>query len=194
MPQPTPRGRWAAGHPVSSPLSIPAAEHPFRCEITSAIAKREYVSYVQMTRVFASQHRILSGQSGPHRLFVRSCYVFDPSQHMLPANLLTLRDRHTRRAWLRLGMLGGLAGLRRCTTASDDVRGPGFGRAKSVICVFTSGGQSQLETWDPKPAGMSLDRLRPVPTTPAPRHRSTATLHAHGSSPRSADSCCPQSR
>ena len=152
MPQPTPRGRWAAGHPVSSPLSIPAAEHPFRCEITSAIAKREYVSYVQMTRVFASQHRILSGQSGPHRLFVRSCYVFDPSQHMLPANLLTLRDRHTRRAWLRLGMLGGLAGLRRCTTASDDVRGPGFGRAKSVICVFTSGGQSQLETWDPKPA------------------------------------------
>lgn len=28
---------------------------------------------------------------------------------------------------------------------------PGFGNAKSVIVVFASGGQSQLETWDPKP-------------------------------------------
>ena len=27
----------------------------------------------------------------------------------------------------------------------------GFGRAKSVIVVFANGGQSQLETWDPKP-------------------------------------------
>jgi hypothetical protein len=31
-------------------------------------------------------------------------------------------------------------------------RGVGFGRAKSVLVVFTSGGQSQLDTWDPKPA------------------------------------------
>ena len=30
-------------------------------------------------------------------------------------------------------------------------RTPGFGRAKSVLVVFTSGGQSQLDTWDPKP-------------------------------------------
>ena len=29
--------------------------------------------------------------------------------------------------------------------------GPGFGRAKSVLLVYTSGGQSQLEMWDPKP-------------------------------------------
>ncbi|MDG2131030.1 MAG: DUF1501 domain-containing protein [Fuerstiella sp.] len=28
---------------------------------------------------------------------------------------------------------------------------PGFGRAKSVIVVFASGGQSQIDTWDPKP-------------------------------------------
>ncbi len=28
---------------------------------------------------------------------------------------------------------------------------PGFGRAKSVIIVFASGGQSQLDMWDPKP-------------------------------------------
>src|SRR3954471_15410617 len=28
---------------------------------------------------------------------------------------------------------------------------PGFGRARSVILVYANGGQSQLETWDPKP-------------------------------------------
>lgn len=28
---------------------------------------------------------------------------------------------------------------------------PGFGKARSVILVYTAGGQSQLETWDPKP-------------------------------------------
>jgi hypothetical protein len=28
---------------------------------------------------------------------------------------------------------------------------PGFGRAKSVVVVFANGGQSQLESWDPKP-------------------------------------------
>ena len=30
-------------------------------------------------------------------------------------------------------------------------RGPGFGRAKSVILVFANGGQSQIDMWDPKP-------------------------------------------
>ena len=34
---------------------------------------------------------------------------------------------------------------------ADASRSPGFGRAKSVIVVFASGGQSQLDTWDPKP-------------------------------------------
>ncbi|MEZ6055654.1 MAG: DUF1501 domain-containing protein [Planctomycetaceae bacterium] len=28
---------------------------------------------------------------------------------------------------------------------------PGFGKAKSVVVLFAGGGQSQLETWDPKP-------------------------------------------
>ncbi len=36
-------------------------------------------------------------------------------------------------------------------TESNAAIRPGFGRAKSVIVVFASGGQSQLETWDPKP-------------------------------------------
>ncbi len=62
----------------------------------------------------------------------------------------------TRRAWLCLSTLSGLAasGLTGEAQASDNespARGPGWGRAKSVIVVFTSGGQSQLEMWDPKP-------------------------------------------
>ncbi len=31
------------------------------------------------------------------------------------------------------------------------MRPPGFGKAKSVIVVFASGGQSQIDMWDPKP-------------------------------------------
>lgn len=55
----------------------------------------------------------------------------------------------SRREWLRLGVLGALApnALARPTGAAS----AGFGRAKSVVVIFTSGGQSQLDTWDPKP-------------------------------------------
>lgn len=44
---------------------------------------------------------------------------------------------------------------------------PGFGRAKSVIIVFANGGQSQLETWDPKPEAPLEVRgeFQPIPTT-----------------------------
>src|SRR5687768_15124910 len=49
--------------------------------------------------------------------------------------------------WAALGLLG-----RAARSAEPPVAAaPGFGRAKSVIIVFASGGQSQLETWDPKP-------------------------------------------
>lgn len=34
----------------------------------------------------------------------------------------------------------------------------GFGKAKSIIFVYASGGQSQLETWDPKPAAPEIVR------------------------------------
>ncbi len=64
----------------------------------------------------------------------------------------------SRREWLRLGGIAGLnwalPGLMpSCGQASesDTVRVPGFGQAKRVIIVFASGGQSQLDTWDPKP-------------------------------------------
>lgn len=59
-----------------------------------------------------------------------------------------------RREFLRVGLAtAGLATAgRRASANDDDDRIPrGFGRAKSVILVYASGGQSQFETWDPKP-------------------------------------------
>lgn len=58
------------------------------------------------------------------------------------------RDRVNRRRWLAQAsglFLGGCAGSRASagTTASP--------RAKTVLFVVANGGQSQLETWDPKP-------------------------------------------
>jgi hypothetical protein len=54
----------------------------------------------------------------------------------------------TRRDVLRLGVpavLGLNAGLRAAAPGATAAR------AKSVVVIFTSGGQSQLESWDPKP-------------------------------------------
>ncbi|MGE0756056.1 MAG: DUF1501 domain-containing protein [Pirellulaceae bacterium] len=61
----------------------------------------------------------------------------------------------TRRQWLRLSTLAGLGWtLPPAMGRGDGTRRAqrGFGRAKSVIVVFASGGQSQLDMWDPKPA------------------------------------------
>ena len=64
----------------------------------------------------------------------------------------------SRREWLRIGGLAGLSwalpGLVPQKARAEDlsaVRPPGFGKAKSVIVVFASGGQSQIDMWDPKP-------------------------------------------
>jgi len=70
-----------------------------------------------------------------------------------------------RRDWLQsasnagLGLLGSILpsraaiGLDRISSKAVTNRenGPGFGRAKSVVVIIASGGQSQLETWDPRP-------------------------------------------
>lgn len=60
-----------------------------------------------------------------------------------------------RRELLRLGGVGGLlmpfAGAKPVSAEPQQSGVPGFGRAKSVILVYANGGQSQLETWDPKP-------------------------------------------
>ncbi|MGE3818062.1 MAG: DUF1501 domain-containing protein [Isosphaeraceae bacterium] len=59
--------------------------------------------------------------------------------------------RPSRREWLRLGSLAGLGMIGGASRSSATPRLPGFGRAKSVIIVYANGGQSQLDTWDPKP-------------------------------------------
>src|SRR5262249_44270358 len=51
----------------------------------------------------------------------------------------------------RLGGLAGVGLLAARAGASGERPCPGFGRAHSVLIVYTSGGMSQLETWDPKP-------------------------------------------
>jgi hypothetical protein len=61
----------------------------------------------------------------------------------------------SRREWLRISTVAGLGLVgtpaRGKPAGASDGRPSGFGKAKSVILVYTSGGQSQLDTWDPKP-------------------------------------------
>lgn len=62
--------------------------------------------------------------------------------------------RLTRRRWLTLGVGGSLGwalGNRSSAAEQAAKRANGFGKAKSVILVFANGGQSQIDTWDPKP-------------------------------------------
>lgn len=73
----------------------------------------------------------------------------------------TWSGRSSRREWLRVGGLAGIGLMgsssrpsTRALSAEVAAHGSqplGFGRAKSVIVLYASGGQSQLETWDPKP-------------------------------------------
>jgi hypothetical protein len=65
-------------------------------------------------------------------------------------------ERLARREWLRISGLTGLSALSAGRAHHAAASGPasgvlGFGRAKSVILVFTGGGMSQLDTFDPKP-------------------------------------------
>jgi hypothetical protein len=81
----------------------------------------------------------------------------------------------TRRHWLGISSLAGLSwafgggspAIGESLTSAGTRRSPvGFGRAKSVIVVFASGGQSQIDTWDPKPSA-PLDvrgAFRPIST------------------------------
>jgi hypothetical protein len=68
-------------------------------------------------------------------------------------------NRFSRREWLRMGglSLGGLSLPALFEQRSlSAAAGGGFGRAKSCIVLFLSGGPPQHETWDPKPEA-SLD-------------------------------------
>ena len=57
----------------------------------------------------------------------------------------------SRRDWLRIGVPATLSMALPRAGAKPSPSSVGFGRAKSVVVIFTSGGQSQLDTWDPKP-------------------------------------------
>jgi len=76
----------------------------------------------------------------------------------------------TRREWLRVGTISALsaAGLASPAAAipGASAKPRGFGRAKSVMLVFASGGQSQIDTWDPKPDAPADVRgdFRPIRT------------------------------
>ncbi len=74
----------------------------------------------------------------------------------------------SRRAWLRCGLGGLLTGLASAARGkTEQPTFPGFGKAKSVLVVFASGGQSQLDTWDPKPDAPEEIRgaFRTIPTS-----------------------------
>ena len=57
-------------------------------------------------------------------------------------------SRPSRRDWLRIGIPAAIGALLPTSGSARSIAA----RAKSVIVVFASGGQSQFETWDPKPA------------------------------------------
>ena len=57
----------------------------------------------------------------------------------------------SRREWLRIGSLAGLGVPFSVRGAAASTGAAKPARAKSVILVYASGGQSQLDTWDPKP-------------------------------------------
>ncbi len=83
------------------------------------------------------------------------------TDHRSPGGVLT------RREWLRVGGLAGLGLLAGPRAGAASRPFPGFGKAKSVLVVFTGGGQSQLDTWDPKPDAPEEIRgaFRPIATT-----------------------------
>lgn len=71
----------------------------------------------------------------------------------------------SRREFLRFGGIGALGLLGGgnlsqvlATTTGAVAKLPGFGRAKSVIVVYACGGQSQIDTWDPKPEAPDVVR------------------------------------
>jgi Protein of unknown function (DUF1501) len=79
----------------------------------------------------------------------------------------------SRRQWLRLGALSGLGlavppwgWLSRAAASAAPRPAPGFGKARAVILLYTSGGQSQIDTWDPKPNAPAEVRgdFRPIKT------------------------------
>lgn len=77
----------------------------------------------------------------------------------------TLCDGLTRRQWLAIGGLAALGGNAKAKPST--ARSRAFGKAKSVIVLFLTGGQPQHDTWDPKPDAPDTIRgeSRPIATS-----------------------------
>ncbi len=78
--------------------------------------------------------------------------------------------RLQRRDWLALttGLwLGTPLRPNHAPAADRNQQAPGFGRARSVLFILANGGQSQLDTWDPKPLAPLEIRgeFRPIATS-----------------------------
>src|SRR5437868_15230310 len=61
------------------------------------------------------------------------------------------RYRFDRRRFLQVGAAGVVGTALPAAVRAVDAGQPGFGKAKSVLIVWLSGGLSQLDTLDPKP-------------------------------------------
>jgi hypothetical protein len=71
-----------------------------------------------------------------------------------------------RRDWLKAGLFGGL-GLNLASLLRADAAKPAGGgtRGKSAIFIFLDGGQSHMDSWDPKPeGGETAGEFKPIAT------------------------------
>lgn len=82
-----------------------------------------------------------------------------------PSCLTPLR----RRDWLRAATGLWLGARTPLLSAASETRSAGFGKARTVLFIVANGGQSQLETWDPKPEAPAQIRgeFRPISTAVA---------------------------
>jgi Protein of unknown function (DUF1501) len=86
---------------------------------------------------------------------------------MIPSSIALNPGLFDRRAFLQFGAAVGTLPLAWLgPSRAGGTLAPGFGKAKSVLVVFASGGQSQLDTWDPKPHAPEEIRgaFRTIPT------------------------------
>lgn len=75
----------------------------------------------------------------------------------------------SRRSWLQAGLLGGISGwglnLADLLRAEEQAPAGAQARGKSAIFIFLDGGQSHMDSWDPKPdGGDTAGEFKPIAT------------------------------
>lgn len=109
-----------------------------------------------------------------HHLITRPALPAFPSVHFPPSPKTSPDFGMPRREWLRIGglsilglSLSRLGALPAKAAPISTQKSPSFGRAKSCIVLFLSGGPPQHETFDPKPdAPMEIrGTFRSIPTS-----------------------------